>query len=366
MEIEIRLRNVLEKNNLVHHGIIQQIANDPSVEVNRHTIAKFYHNSVRNISLDALGKICEWLSVQGVPADELPGALFGTRPSELWQAIAMQGRVTIYLGEYQQTEPPAAAWRWIARRDAAVAANFVQELSNASETGTSPPQVRLEYVPFRWDTKIDDLAKSPLVDDIKKAKKIFSRMRASSSHHTSILIGSQRVNYLLEFLVADLFGCTPFSQAKKGPVVPFYLVYRDRDRKVISCFGGVKNPYHRKSAAVSGIHYLSKQGWITCPWKENKQDVGIIITLHDPGTGAIVVAVFGFSGRATDAVGKQLLLSKDRFWSSLVKVRGKEVGIFICSFELDESSQVDEDEEPRIKNLNIISLNEKILKKHLR
>jgi DNA-binding Xre family transcriptional regulator len=365
MKIEMRLQNVLKKNNLDHHGIIHQIASDHSVGVNRHTIAKFYNNSVKNISLDALGKICEWLSMHGIPVNELPGALFGMRPSELWQAIAMQGRVTIYIGEYQQTEPPAAAWRWISRRDAAVAANFVQELSNTSETGVSPPQVRLEYVPFRWDAKIDDVTKSPIVDDIKKAKKIFSRIKDSSSHHTSILIGSQRVNYLLEFLVADLFGCKPFSKAEKGAIVPFYLVYRDRDRKVMSCFGGNKNPYCRKSAAVPGIHYLSKQGWAICPWKENKQDAGIIIALRDPGIEAIVIAVFGFSGRATDTVGKQLLLSKDRFWSSLHKVRGKEVGIFICSFELDQSSGVDEDEELLIKNLNIVSLDEKILKQHL-
>ncbi len=365
MEIEIRLRNVLEKNNLDHHGIIQQIANDPSVEVNRHTIAKFYNNNVKNVSLKALGKICEWLRGQGVPADELPGTLFGTRPSELWQAIAMHGRVTIYLGEYQQTEPPAVAWRWIARRDAVVAANFVQDLSNPSETGVLPPQVRLEYVPFRWDTEIDNAPKSPLLDDIKKAKKIFHQMRANSSHHTSILIGSQRVNYLLEFLVADLFSCTPFCHPEKGGEVPFYLVYREGDHKVTSCFGGVRNPFRRKNAGVAGIHYLANKGWVTCPWKENKLDAGVAITLRDPGTEAIEMAVFGFSGRATDIVGKQLLLNKDRFWSSPIKVKGKEIGIYICPFELNESRRVNGDDELRIKNLNIISLNEKILKKHL-
>jgi hypothetical protein len=95
-------------------------------------------------------------------------------------------------------------------------------------------------------------------------------------------------------------------------------------------------------------------------------DVGLVITLRDPGTEAIVIAVFGFSGRATDTVGKQLLLSKDRFWSSLVNVKGKEVGIFICPFELDQNNRDDEDEELRIKKLDIISLDEKILKKYLR
>jgi DNA-binding Xre family transcriptional regulator len=365
MKIEIRLQNVLKEHKLDHHGIIQQIASNPSVGVNRHTIAKFYNNSVKNVSLDALGKLCEWLSMQGVPIDKLPGELFGTRPSELWKTIAAKGKVAIYLGEYQQTESPASAWRWIARRDAAVAANFVQELSNESYTGVSPPQVRLEYVPFRWDTKINDVTQSPLVDDIKKAKKIYSRMKAGGSHHTSILIGSQRVNYLLEFLVADLFGCTPFSKAVKGHDVPFYLVYRDKDRKVTSCFGGEKNPHRSKNATVPGIHYLSKKGWAICPWKENKQDAGIIIALRNPSNDVITIAVFGFSGRATDTVGKQLLLNKDRFWSSMVNVRGKEIGIYICSFELDQSNQVEDDEGLWIKNLEIINLNEKILKQYL-
>jgi len=364
MKIEIRLKNVLKKHKLYHHGVMQQIARD--LKVHRHTIRKLYHNQTANVSLDTLGRVCEWLQKKGVPADELPGALFGACPSELWQAIAMPGKVTVYLGEYQQTQPPAAAWRWISRRDAAVAADFVQELSTHSEIGAALPQVNIMYVPFRWDMQSSNVTKKPLAEDINNTKKIFNLMKTGSSSSTSILIGSQRVNYLVEYFVADLFGCKPFCRPGGRSRVPFYLFYRDGDRAVESCFGGLKNPLGGRSTPVPGIYYCDEEEkWVTCPWRKNKHDAGVVITLYDPGTKAVEVAAFGFSGRATDAVGEQLILDKGHFWPPSIKVKGKQIGIYICRFDFTGSQSIKGTEEVQVKKTDIISLDEKILKKYL-
>lgn len=365
MRIEIRLKNLLQKYKLDHHGVIKRIADDTGVE--RHKVSAYYNNEVSKISLDTLGSMCIWLQRNGVPAQDLPGALLGTRPSQLWQAIAMPGMVTIYLGEGQQTEPPAAAWLWISRRDVAVAASLVRELSIPSEIGGSRPQVSLEYVPFRWDTESDDGTQNPFAKDIRNTKKIFDQMKANSWRNTSILIGSQRVNYLVEYMVADLFGCDPFCPQNSQVRIPFYQVYREHDRKVPSCFGGLKNPWCRKSAATPGIHYLDEKGkWTPCLWKENKQDSAVIIELYDPGTKSLTIALFGFSGRATEAVGDQFILNMDRFWPPPVKFKGKQIGVYICRFDFAERTRTTKAGTVQVKKFDIISLGQKILRKYLR
>jgi len=364
MKIEIRLKNLLQKYKLDRHGVIKQIADETKVD--RHKISAYYNNEVSKISLDVLAGICLWLKRKGVPATELPGSILGTRPSQLWQAVTTPGRVTIYLGEGQQTEPPAAAWRWISRRDATVAASFVRELSIPSEIGGSRPQVNLEYVPFRWDTK-NAGTKKPFAKDIRNTKRIFHQMRANSCGTTSILIGSQRVNYLLEYLVADLFNCEPFCPQNRQARVPFYQVYRESDRKVPSCFGGMKNPWCRKSATVAGIHYLDDKGnWTSCQWKENKQDAGVIIELYDPGTKSLEIALFGFSGRTTEAVGNQFFQNKDRFWPPPVQFKGKQIGVYICRFDFAERTRTTKAEAVQVKKSDIISLDENIMRKFFR
>ena len=104
MEIEIRLKQVLKEHKLDKHGVTKKIASDCGVH--RHTIGKLYRNQLSHPSLEVLGKVCKWLMAHDVPGDELPQALFGARPSELWQAITAPGSVTIYLGEYQQVAEP--------------------------------------------------------------------------------------------------------------------------------------------------------------------------------------------------------------------------------------------------------------------
>lgn len=366
MKVEIRLKKLLQEKSLNRRGIIGQIAKE--LNLNRHTVAKIYNNQVPSISLDVLSKICTWLQKQGVSTSELPAALFSSSRTSLWHMIAKRETVTIYLGEYQQTVGPVAAWKWISRRDAAAAAYLVQQLSAHSEDGPPPPQLKFRYVPFRYALKNYDVEKPPLAEDIDKAGDIFTRMRSDTTQGASILIGSQRVNYLLEYFVADLFGRKPFSPAKPESKVPFYIVYRETDHKVPSCFGGLENPYRRTDASTPGLHFIGKKGtWVTCPWKEGRKDAGVIITLYNHNNKNVEIAVFGFSGRATDALGAQLLLKEHLFWPPPIEVKGKEVGIFICRLQLVvKQPSAGTEESILVKNCEVIPLTERTVKKFVR
>ena len=240
MEIKVRLKKLLGDYELDEHGVIQRIAAD--IGVNRHTVAKLYNNRAPTLSLDLLSRLCTWLQSRGVPASELPGELFSTGLAALWEAITRKrDEVTLYLGEYHATKPPFAASRWISTRDSAVVSTIIQQLSAGTETRSLWPGLRLAYVPFRYSPGDRTVDHRLLDEDIARTAGIFARLKANARPGTTIIIGSQRVNYLLEFFVADLFGCKPFTLSDR-PVVPFFSVYRETDQNTPSCFGDSATP----------------------------------------------------------------------------------------------------------------------------
>jgi len=354
--------------------------------LHRHTIGKLYRNQLSSPSLEVLGKVCNWLVDRGVPPDVLPGALFGWQPSDLWRAVAAPRRVTIYMGEYQQIdEDIRSARRWIALRDSAVAWKITEHLSappekkdkdkaNDTDKGKSkvkvkdiPPAVRSEYVPFRFMTPEAPGDEQQFKSDITGAKKIFKKMQSRATRETAILIGSQRVNYLVELVVADLFGCKPFKRPNTAPEVPFYLVYRDFDRAVESCFAGRQAPPGYEGAAAPGTYYLDEDDqWSACEWKPFEKDAGLLITVRDPATGSLRVLLFGFSGHSTAVMGAKLIEIGDRFWKQSVTMKGKEIGVHICHIAFAPKPGERQGDGFRVKKLRIVSLSEKVLERYLR
>jgi len=341
MKVEIRLKELLGQYGLDRHGVIGEIAAE--VGVNRHTIAKLYNNRTVSLNLTLLGRLCNWLTKNGVPADELPGALLGSGQAALWNAIARQGgEVTIYLGEYQPLTEGEVVWRWISRRDSAVAALIVQRLSAGTEASSRPLRLRFQYLPFRYSPADPIVDRRLLEEDLRRTKDVFENMQQDVRPGTAILVGSQRVNYLLEFFVADLFGCRPFVTPSSEPSVPFFSVYRQSDQNTPSCFGGRKNPFRRKDSGKPGLHYLNERGnWVTCPWVPETEDAAVVISLKDHRRKMTALAVFGFSGRATEAAGEQLALREDLFWRPAVQHKTKDVGIFVCKLAYGPADKAD-------------------------
>lgn len=88
--------------------------------------------------------------------------------------------------------------------------------------------------------------------------------------------------------------------------VPFYLCYRAFDRQVPSCFGGLENHVGKSGDIRHGTYFLDENfEWQLFEWKKKKQDAGIVNITREPDT--VEMATFGFSGRATNAVGNALV-----------------------------------------------------------
>ncbi|MHC5046079.1 MAG: helix-turn-helix domain-containing protein [Planctomycetota bacterium] len=126
MHTEFRLKKILDDAGQDKHGRIQMIAK--GANVNRHTVRKIYNNEATTVSLETVGRICEWLEEKGL-CEGLPGALFAARPSKLFGAMVEPGLITFYLGEYRSTGFPKFR---VARDDAAAAAMLVHSLSRRS------------------------------------------------------------------------------------------------------------------------------------------------------------------------------------------------------------------------------------------
>jgi len=184
-------------------------------------------------------------------------------------------------------------------------------------------------------------------------------MRAQSAGKTSILIGSQRVNYLLENLVADLFsGCLPFRPGTLNRI-PFYLKYRQNDSAAPSCFGGLEG---LPSFERPGIYYLkTEQDWGLCPWEPHKQDSGVVILLRDPGNESMEVALFGFSGWATVMIGQHLYTDAGKFWPLSARWRDKEAGVYICRIEFRPISGAPDLDQLEAKKIEVIPIEKSIL-----
>lgn len=315
MAIEIRLKQVLQERGLYTYGVEKRIAD--ACGVHRHTIGSLLRSKMKNPSLSILDKVCRWLIDMGVPSEELPGALFAFRPPTLWRAIAGRSKVVIYLGMYVHSSrhtPAVPAPMSIARHDAEVATNIINLLNSRADMGDSVPKVRTQYVPFQYTARKPSLTPERFENDKKGAQEIFAGMCSRKDEENAILLGSQRVNYVVECMVADLFGCDPFEPVRKIPKVPFYLLYRDFDQPVPSCFGGPENPGWLKGNAPCGTYYLDPAGkWNLIEWKQQEQDAGMVIVVRDGKT--IDLAAFGFSGRATKAIGTKLIEESRAFWS---------------------------------------------------
>ena len=322
MHTEFRLKKILDDAGLDKHGRIQRIVQGTGV--NRHTIRKIYNNEATNVSLETVGRICEWLEERGL-CEGLPGALFAARPSKLFGAMAAPGLITFYLGEYRSTGFPNFR---VARDDAAAASMLVPSLSRPAHS----PRLLFTHVhvPSHIPGDHEEVKALSFKADKNSAAAIFRRMRKDRAGGTAVLIGSQRANYLVEWFVSDLFGCPAFEP---GGDVPVYLTYHEKAR-VASCFGGNHPPTGRGADEPPGIYYRTGRKWLALPSEPRRRGAGVVIVRRDPGFGRLELAVFGVSAISTAAMAKIICDTPDRFWPSGRVQAGLEVGIYLCSFLL--------------------------------
>ncbi len=376
MKLEWRLKQLLEEHNLYKYGVETKIAKECGLH--RHTIGKFLRNQIQSPKLEVLEKICGWLIEKGVGAERLPGALFGVRPSGLWRAIGQSKKISIFLGEYHLQETMNTAPKIspsVSRHDSVVSSKIVHFLSSEAELSHTRPSVKTQFVPFYFTPKVERAGGDGFKEDKERARHIFNDIRKNRQNELStIMIGSQRVNYLVEYMVADLFHCEPFIPVSEDPKVPIYLCYRNFDHLVPSCFGGPTNPAGKSGEVRHGTYYLDeKSKWQFIEWQDGKNDSGIVIVIREANN--VELAIFGFSGRATNAIGNALLQKSEQFWPesdtetrNTVVTGGKEIGIYICQVKFSKekiNGQASIFENYENDKVTIIPLDRKVLKKFL-
>ena len=364
MQIELRAKRLLERHGLYKRGIIGELAK--ALGLNRHSVRKLLNNELDGPSLKTLAGLCQWLQEKGVLDEPLPEALFGLKPEKLWGAAARGGIVNMYLGEFQEVHDGATVWRWISRRDSVVATTIVEELYTDTGGDQRPPIIHTEYVPFRSLSRSSDERESFLEKDAEDARNLFQHLKLQVGRGTSVLIGSQKSNYLVECYVADLFGCEPFTPCPGGMGAPFYLKFRDYDTSLRSCFGGPDSPPGHPADAPPGVYYIDPDGhWATCPLIRPQNDAGMVIVVRSGSISEMEVGLFGFSGRATAAMATKVVRDTGPFWPPYYKSRGREVGVYICKFDMPGQLPPGKAEDYSHWKLTVIPLAETVLGRHL-
>jgi hypothetical protein len=366
VHIDFQLKSVLQRYELDKRSIFSFIQVERDVNLSRRVVADLYYNRRVSITLNQLERLCRWLHGKGVPAHELPGALFRFYPSGLVNVLTAAGRVRIYLGDYFQrhgSHLPADGESWA---DSEVASNFIGLLSTAPPVDRAPDAAEssaasnkglmYEYalVPFQDPPgKCAPKRGRPAPESAKNVRRIFRAMREYQSPVTNILIGSQRANPLVELFVADLFGCEPFADARGR--LPFYLYgQRSPSWLVPSCFGGTDLPADCPDGGPHGIYYrVNGQRWELCPSIPNEADAGVVIVRRVPGRDQTELVVFGFSSVATRAMGEFFRRDPDQFWGSLQRLKGGvEARVYVCRIPMRVAA-VDARPQPVLKEVKV-------------
>ena len=339
MDIEIRLKGLLQKHGEAKQGIVAKIvrhaSEHPSERISRHTVSKVYKGRSFDCTLRTLGVLCDSVgSMLKMEPQDVLRELLGTPPERFWTAVAASQNVRICLGERREPDPCGLVSTWLSRRDAAVCTQIVSHLSivSALTRSTTRPNITVYYAP----ASLYALDRTSSTDSTEESTRFYKRLRADSRNASTFFIGSQRANDLVELFVADLFGCAPFRASRSAGGVPFFLRFRKATSDVESCFGSSTSSPGSRGQKGPGIAYLDEKGiWRLCPWGPGNVDSGIVLAVRDRGLNSLDVACLGLSGWATEALGRALIAEGDHYWAasgSGFRWGSKTVSVCVCRF----------------------------------
>src|SRR3954464_7367934 len=97
MQLSLRLSKLLKKGKETR-GIVQEIARETGLE--RHCVAALVRGSAKYVSLDALGRISEYLAQKhDIDTRTLAAELLAFQPNEFWTMLAGCKRFQFCLGK---------------------------------------------------------------------------------------------------------------------------------------------------------------------------------------------------------------------------------------------------------------------------
>ena len=388
MKISLRLAEQLGAD-ANRHGVLAEVEKHSGVE--RHTVASWLNNTARYVSLDALGRVADYLVKHGADKDLLPGALLGRDPEYFWDALASCRNLHFCLGTRISPQWPGSDY--VMSSDAHLQGRMLTEISNrvyrangaiaVAEAGGHEqglahslfPEFNLLAGP---DRRLTAENASEQWDQSKQAAiKLYESFRAQPS---SALIGlaSVKVNPLVEVMFAKAFSAKPFvSQddvAKPGerrcPILFRFRERKDerwaRDPQPPSCCGGLRLAA-KTPAPRYGIYYETKTGrWEACDWEPASDDVAFLFYAYRPGSVQVEVACGGFSARATRCLTRKLDEITEQLGTPQFISESQHVGLYLIAFRFDpKDKNYTRDRDDREFEFRVIPLDEKVLRGRL-
>jgi hypothetical protein len=338
-------------------GTIKSIVEHTGLD--RHQVANLLKNEVKYIPLQALSRLCDYLIEHGyVTADQLPGVLFAVEPENFWELLARRRRLELCLGVRRANREEWAEGAWVVASDSLLLGallNGVSTLGGAAQHGASdeadqgrerkistphPEHIRQSLVWSPGQGTAEEVA--------ERAGTVFQKFARSPHDKALLCLGSTKSNPVVELVLADSFGCTPFKSQDdvRTPTersCPIWFRYRDEDPKPPSCAGGVTLSQGGESK-MPGIYFEGPGGkWDHVPWQDSNQDAAMVFYIHRESQGRLEMALGGFSGRATRLLARTLATDAQSFWPPVYVGQGISIGAYIVQYTFNSMDNQDRD-----------------------
>jgi len=316
--------------------------------LDRHQVAALLKNEVKYIPLQALSRLCDYLIEYGhVSADQLPGALFAVEPEHFWELLARRRRLEMCLGiRAGDEEWPEGAW--VVASDSVLLGELLNGVSTLGGTAKHQDKPGSGILPPHPETLKQSLVWSPgqvpTEEVIARAREIYEQFCGPGSDKAMICLGSMKSNPVAELILAEAFGCEPYSeddvQQNHQRCCPIFLRYRATDPHPLSCAGGlVLSEADARSAP--GIYFETESGeWEYCEWDQPKNDTALVFYIHRESQGRLEMVLGGFSGRATRLLSRTLATRAEDFWPPIYSKHGIQVGAFIVKYHFGKDDQI--------------------------
>ena len=228
----------------IPRGIISNMSKYMGIHAN--TMGKYFSgNDLQSVSLEHLTKILDYLkTVKGIATNLPEGLLYDDSMWEVWRDL----RTTFFLGFHTTEEAGNVFERWISPNDHHAQSSLAAHLSQQQQHANLISEMFVEF-----DRGSDVDSQQAIECEMQRTfEEFFPDLSAvlypheGSKWHRALtancLIGSQKVNGLLNYFVASLYGHPNPLRVSDTPTIPFFMVPRPTDHKFISCFGGKEIP----------------------------------------------------------------------------------------------------------------------------
>lgn len=317
--------------------------------LDRHQVAALLKNEVKYIPLDALSKLCDYLIEKGfATAEELPGRLFAVEPEHFWELLARRRRLELCLGVRRGEPGDTLDDAWVVASDSVLLGELLNGVTSLGGTSrfkratdpSAPTDVTADPHPEQLhQSLVFSPGQSSFADYVELARSVYDGFCSAAGDKALICLGSNKSNPVVEILLAEAFGATPFETQDTLPVAskrncPIFIRYRSHDPQTPSCCGG-NDLSKSEKANTPGIYYERADGtWDVCPWEHNKQDAAMVFYIHRESQGRLEMMLGGYSGRATRLLARMLARRGEEFWPPVYSGHGIQIGAFVVKFKL--------------------------------